>query len=1150
MQKNRTKGRTWSIHPGQLCAYWLNCVLAPFLYILMLASSAALAAPDSNQHSPATLAAHISKPDLLSPPPLSSYYPEHPHQLPKAVYQDVTVAPVTCGVSHHHVQVKTVLGPLNINILQVNLNEPTLEWRVVQAHDRIVSNNETVSSMARRTGALAGINGDYFLIGTTGEPINVTIIDNEVWKSPINLAALAITKDQRILFDKWQWDATISTKDAKRKIDCLNTTSPPADSLAIYTMRYGAPVPPAKNPQACTRMLLRHIRKKKYQAASFLPADTDFPVPPGYLTLSATGSAAEWVRTNLAVRQTVSIDLTRASPNRLDLLRYAIGGGPILIKDGQYFADPEAPAPAEHDQLYPVVAAGLRAGGDELLLVTVDGRQPGLSVGLTRPQLAEYIHHLGCTQAIAFDSGGSVTMVVRPLGESDLSGKSEARIVNSPSDGTERPVANGLFLYSTERVKKARILNITPDKLYLLARSHHPIRVIGLDQYLNPIPLPDEKFRLTITTEGMGQLVGAKFHAGEAAAMGFLEARYKKLKACIPINIIDTLDTIVLGNNYITLEPGERHVFQPVGYDKARNQIPLTHQEVEWKITGGIGLFDSDGTFVASSHKGDGTVVATAGQVSATVAVSVGTTTTLLSRFDQPDEWHFRKALDSVSGSFDIVTSPVHGMNRTAGRLRYDFAGTDVTAAAYLVGEIPISGRPLELGIWVYGDGRDHWLRGVYADRMETRITIDFAREISWTGWKYVRSPLSATTNFPIALERLYIVETDNAKKDSGIILFSELQARYGFAPPPRETFRYAATNNPSWLTFTNQPLQLQSDAFRFFVFGDTKLQRKNPRHVSTEIMQHIISQINQLGGAFVLYTGDLIPRGDLEELHYGKKILDQLDMPYFLALGNHERVGDKDAGNFKQIFGPTHYRFDYRDCSFFVLDNSPGSFHRTTSYQLPSEEQLTWLMQQLEQCQSRYVFLCLHVPVVDPIPIRPTDLNSYEAHLLQTILQAHRERGKRIVVLSGHTHMFSEQVVDGIPYFVSAGGGAALYAPPNQGGFYHFLAFTVQSDQLSCRVVPLFTDITISSPENGHILHPSTTLPLTAEGIFESALPSIRFTVPIEEPISHSWHSSDEQVGWIDPATQTFQARNDGETVITIRSGTAKANARIKVSR
>jgi hypothetical protein len=125
---------------------------------------------------------------------------------------------------------------------------------------------------------------------------------------------------------------------------------------------------------------------------------------------------------------------------------------------------------------------------------------------------------------------------------------------------------------------------------------------------------------------------------------------------------------------------------------------------------------------------------------------------------------------------------------------------------------------------------------------------------------------------------------------------------------------------------------------------------------------------------------------------------------------------------------------------------------------------------------------------------------------------------------------MFSEQVADGIPYFVSAGGGAPLYAPPNQGGFYHYLVFTVQSDRLSCCVVPLFTDITISSPKDEYTPHPSATLPLTANGIFENALPSMRLTVPIEQPISNSRLSSGERVEFIDTTTNVFQTRVDGE--------------------
>lgn len=1142
MQRNKIQKKSTFIPVSKLNHSWLKHL--PVLCILTMASIVALAQPSSDGLSAETRTVPISKPELLTPPPLPSYYPEHPDHLPQAVYQDVTVTPVTRGAAHHHVQVKTICGPLNINILQVNLNEPRLEWRVVQANDRIVSQNETVSSMARRTGALAGINGDYFLIGSTGEPISVTVIDNELWKQPVRFGSLAITKDHGIVFGKWQWEATISTRNAKRKIDCLNTTSPPDDSLTIYTVRYGPSVPPAQNSQACTRMLLRRTHKKKYRIDGFLPADTALPVPPGYVILSATGSAAEWVLTNLAVRQTVDIDLNRASPNRLDRLRYAIGGGPILIKDGEYFTDPEVPAPKEHDELYPVVAAGLRPESNELLLVTVDGRQPGLSIGLTRPQLAEYMHQLGCTQAIAFDSGGSVTMVARPLGES------EARIVNSPSDGTERPVANGLFLYSTGSVKKAKMLQIAPEKLHLLTRSYLPVKLIALDEYLNPVPLDDKKVRWTVVPEHIGQVEEAGFRAGEEAGAGTLEARYKKLEARIPVNIVETLQTIALGKDYIVLEPGTHHVFEPLGYDKANREIPLAHQDIEWRITGGIGLFDRSGTFVASLHKGCGTVTATAGKTSTTVAVSIGTTSTLLSSFDKPDEWRFTAVPHSAGGAFDIVTSPVHGMNQTAGRLRYDFTGTDATAAAYLVGEIPIGGKPLELGLWVYGDGRNHWLRGAYTDSLGTRITIDFAREVSWTGWKYVRSSLSPTTNFPIALQRLYIVEPNNAKKDSGTVFLSELQARYGFVVPPREAYRYAATDNPPWLTFTNELPPLQPDGFRFFVFGDTKLQATNPRDVSTEIIQRIISEINQLGGAFVLYTGDLTAQGDLEELRYGKELLDQLAMPYFLVLGNHERVRDTDAVNFKHLFGPTHYRFDYRDSSFFVLDNTPASFHKATPYQLPSEEQLTWLMQQLDQCQSQYVFVCLHVPVVDPIPIRPTDLNSYEAKLLQRVLQTHREHGKRIVILSGHTHMFSEQVVDGIPYFVSAGGGAELYAPPNQGGFYHFLVFTVQGDKISCCVAPLFTDITINNTEDGLMFHLGSATPLTAEGIFNSAFSPIRLTVPIDEPISHSWRSSDERVAWIDPATGMLHPRSEGNTVLTITSGTMEASVRITISK
>ncbi len=75
-------------------------------------------------------------------------------------------------------------------------------------------------------------------------------------------------------------------------------------------------------------------------------------------------------------------------------------------------------------------------------LVQVDGRQPRYSMGMTLPELAEYFLKLNCEYAINLDGGGSCTTW--------LSG----RIVNSPSQGRERPSANALVLVRKAAPKK------------------------------------------------------------------------------------------------------------------------------------------------------------------------------------------------------------------------------------------------------------------------------------------------------------------------------------------------------------------------------------------------------------------------------------------------------------------------------------------------------------------------------------------------------------------------------------------------------------------------------------------------------------------------------------------------------------------------
>jgi exopolysaccharide biosynthesis protein len=72
----------------------------------------------------------------------------------------------------------------------------------------------------------------------------------------------------------------------------------------------------------------------------------------------------------------------------------------------------------------------------KLLLITVDGRQPGESIGMSLPMLAELLLKLGAVDAMNLDGGGSATMVIHN------------KVVNRPSDQTgERPVGDAILVF-------------------------------------------------------------------------------------------------------------------------------------------------------------------------------------------------------------------------------------------------------------------------------------------------------------------------------------------------------------------------------------------------------------------------------------------------------------------------------------------------------------------------------------------------------------------------------------------------------------------------------------------------------------------------------------------------------------------------------
>ena len=175
-----------------------------------------------------------------------------------------------------------------------------------------------------------------------------------------------------------------------------------------------------------------------------------------------------------------------------------------------------------------------------------------------------------------------------------------------------------------------------------------------------------------------------------------------------------------------------------------------------------------------------------------------------------------------------------------------------------------------------------------------------------------------------------------------------------------------------------------------------------------------------------VLITGDLVDRGSVEEYRHLKTLLDALEIPYWLLIGNHdareplrevfaERPELREGGEF------VHYAVDLGPLRVIALDSmEPGQSGGTLC-----EARLAWLAQQLETARGKPVVVALHHPPFD-CGIGHMDairLDAKAAQALEALIAQHPNVER---VICGHVHR---------PMFVRFGGtiASAVPAPAHQ---------------------------------------------------------------------------------------------------------------------
>jgi hypothetical protein len=331
-------------------------------------------------------------------------------------------------------------GPVAAQLLRLDPGRVVL--RLVLAQDTVLG-LETVPDMALRSGATAAINGGFFL--PTGEPAGLLKIDGELvseiasHRGAVALVPGGFGRRPRLLFDQVSASVVVDLGSGKRRrevpVDAIDTVRAPG-ALVLFTPRFwtdtrtpcdgGSEFVFEGHPLALSE-------RREAACTAAIPRDGGVlaagpAVPAERLAGLTVGTRAQARAVYRTLKGTKPADW-EAAPD-------IVGGVGLLASAGRLVKDwgPEKARDGFTTERHPRTVIG-RAGDGRIWLITVDGRNKALSLGMNFSELQTLMTRVGLVDALNLDGGGSTTMVVR------------STVMNHPSDATgPRKVSDAIIV--------------------------------------------------------------------------------------------------------------------------------------------------------------------------------------------------------------------------------------------------------------------------------------------------------------------------------------------------------------------------------------------------------------------------------------------------------------------------------------------------------------------------------------------------------------------------------------------------------------------------------------------------------------------------------------------------------------------------------
>ncbi|RAP73949.1 stalk domain-containing protein [Paenibacillus montanisoli] len=693
-----------------------------------------------------------------------------------------------------------------VHVIEIDLTNPYVKLDVMNGKPGSVSGVGSVGNMVENTGAVAGINGDYFnTAGGKGSPIGAEVTGGTLVSSPSKLTgmyAFAVTADRKPVIDMYSFEGAVTAGDGSTfSLSGINKaaykTEPDngfshANAMYIYTSAWTQSRPDvADSSTTPTEVLVQNGIVMQIAENAMIPGTA--PVD-GYI-LRTHGKAAQYVRDHLQVGQAVNATynlVSQSTGQKVDpsSLQMLIGGHTILVDQGKaatYSRNPSSISPSTDRAR---TAVGYSMDGTKALLITVE--DSGSSQGVTLPELQQLMVQLGVWKGVNLDGGGSTTMIARPLGETGT----ELAFPTEYGD-TQRLVTNGIGVFSTAPQGQLKGIKASGSSvLFLGQQASYTMK--AYDTYYNPVD-PGSLAPVWRAESALGTFAGNTFTATKAGKTS-ITVKSGTISDKLNIEVIggDSIASMNVDASSLVLESG-KSISVPVRVTlKDGRQLTVPASSLKWEMKGFTGTWSGDTLTIGAVNPSAqaGYLIARYDGFSSMAALAAGSD----KKFEDFSGNTYPISFQGTNGvvGTSTVASGLPGENTTnVLQLQYDFTGGSGTKAAYAVlngtGR-QVEGNPSAMNVDVMGDGSLNWVRAEFIDSKGAAHLVTLAKQVDWVGWKQIKVNLPADKMaYPVKLKRLYVASLEDGQDEralTGLLAWDNISFQYPavIAEPKRPT--------------------------------------------------------------------------------------------------------------------------------------------------------------------------------------------------------------------------------------------------------------------------------------------------------------------------------------------------------------------------